>query len=255
MAAIREEAPEVVGARGTLTWLGHATVLITTTSGTRLVIDPWCRGEGNPVSPVTVDDIGPVDVIAVTHGHFDHMGSTAALAEATGATVVCVPEMAAYFVDVGVANLLEMNKGGTVKVADLALTMVSADHSCGVAIGEGPNAYGGNAVGFVVHLPDGDGGPIYVSGDTNVFGDMALIAELYHPETALTPIDGHYNMGPREAAKAIELLGATRFIPYHYGTFALLAGTPGALRDRLAERGARTDLVAIEPGDSVPLRA
>ncbi len=252
--ALAEERSETVGARGTLTWLGHATVLITTSSGTRLVLDPWCQGEGNPVSPTTVSDLGPVDVIAVTHGHFDHMGSAVALAAATGATLVCVPEMAAYFAAVGVENLLEMNKGGTVRIADIALTMVSADHSCGVNVGEGPNAYGGNAVGFVVHLPEGDGGPLYVSGDTNVFGDMALIGELYRPHTALTPIDGHYNMGPREAAKAIELLGVARFIPYHYGTFPLLAGTPAELADRLAAAGSRTDLVVIQPGESVALR-
>jgi L-ascorbate metabolism protein UlaG (beta-lactamase superfamily) len=253
-AALEEEvAVEVVGDRGTLTWLGHACVLLTTTSGTRVILDPWLQGEGSPTCPVTLDDLGHVDVIAVTHGHFDHMGSVVPLALATGASVVCVPEMAAYFATLGLTNLIDMNKGGTVRVGDVALTMVSADHSCGIAVGDGPNAYGGNAVGFVVHLPEGEGGPVYVSGDTNVFGDLAVIRDLYHPETALMPIDGHYNMGPREAAHALTLLAPTRFIPYHYGTFPLLAGTPDQVRTELATTSSISAVVSLTPGQSVPL--
>ena len=238
---------------GSLTWLGHATVLVTTATGTRVLFDPWLE---NPKSPVTLEALGPIDVIAVTHGHFDHMGSVVPVALETGATVVCVPEMAAYFATQGVTNLLEMNKGGTVHVGDVALTMVGADHSCGVAAGDGlPSIYGGNPVGFVAHLPVGGGGPVYVSGDTNVFGDMAIIRELYAPEIALMPIDGHYNMGPREAAYALGLLGVARFTPIHYGTFPLLAGTPDEVVRHLSDRGGQTRVVAIEPGASVPLVA
>ena len=118
---------------GTVTWLGHATLLLTTESGTRIVFDPWL--EGNPVYPFESTDLGRIDGIAVTHGHFDHMSSVASLAEATGATVVSTPELSAYFASVGVGNLVEMNKGGTVEVADVSLTMVTADHSCGVTVG------------------------------------------------------------------------------------------------------------------------
>ncbi len=240
-----------VGEPGYLTWLGHATVLMVTSTGTRVIFDPWLE---NPKSPVSMDDLGPVDVIAVTHGHFDHMGSAVPLALATGATVVCVPEMAAYFATQGLANVVEMNKGGTVRVADIGLTMVSADHSCGVAAGEGQaNIYGGNPVGFIAHLPEGSGGPVYVSGDTNVFGDMALIRELYAPEIALMPIDGHYNMGPREAAYAVMLLGVSRFTPIHFGTFPLLAGRPEDVARHLTEREATARVVSVEPGGSVPL--
>jgi L-ascorbate metabolism protein UlaG (beta-lactamase superfamily) len=249
-----ETQTQTIGENGSLTWLGHATVLLTTASGTRVVFDPWI--EGNPKSPITIEALGSVDVIAVTHGHFDHMGSVVPLADATGATVVCVPEMAGYFASVGVENIVEMNKGGTVRIADVALTMVSADHSCGVGVGDNlPYAYGGNPVGFVASLAPGDGGPVYVSGDTNVFGDMSLIRELYAPEIALIPIDGHYNMGPREAAHAIWLLGLNRVVPIHYGTFPLLAGTPDELRRHLSTAGSSTLTIVIEPGQSVPLKA
>jgi len=203
-----------------------------------------------------MDDLGVVDVIAVTHGHFDHMGSAVALAGATNAPLVCVPEMASYFATQGVTTALEMNKGGTVRLADVSLTMVGADHSCGVAAGEGlPDIYGGNPVGFVAHLPAGEGGPIYVSGDTNVFSDMNIIRELYRPQTALMPIDGHYNMGPREAAYATTLLGVSRFVPYHYGTFPVLAGTPEQLREEMAAISSPASLAVITPGQSVPLSA
>jgi L-ascorbate metabolism protein UlaG (beta-lactamase superfamily) len=257
MTALKVEeelATASVGEAGSLTWLGHATVLLTTSSGTRIVFEPWV--DGNPKSPITLGALGNIDGIAVTHGHFDHMASVAALADATGATVVCVPEMAAYFASVGVGNIVEMNKGGTVHLLDVSLTMVSADHSCGVAVGDNvPYAYGGNPVGFIVGLPAGQGGPIYVSGDTNVFGDMSLIRELYAPEIGLMPIDGHYNMGPREAAHAVQLLGLSRVVPIHYGTFPQLTGTPDELRSQLKSSESTAATISIEPGQSVPIKA
>lgn len=241
-----------LGEPGTLTWLGHATVLLTTHSGTRIIFDPWL--DGNPKCPVPISKVESIDAIAVTHGHFDHMGSVAPLALATGATVICVPEMAAYFSSIGVTNIVEMNKGGTVRIGEVSLTMVSADHSCGINVAESsPYAYGGNPVGYIVGLGEAEGGPVYVSGDTNVFGDMALIRELYSPEIALIPIDGHYNMGPREAAHAVKLLGLKRVVPIHYGTFEVLAGSPDELRSYLTTAGSSTTMFAIEPGQSVPL--
>ena len=245
-------APDAVGAVGMLTWLGHATVLLTTISGTRIMFDPWL--DGNPKCPVTIDDMGDLDGICVTHGHFDHMASVVSLAASSAAAVVCVPEMAAYFSTLGVANVIEMNKGGTIMLADLSVTMVGADHSCGINVGDDvPSAYGGNPVGFVIGLPVGQGGPVYISGDTNVFGDMALIRDLYAPEIALIPIDGHYNMGPREAAHAVKLLGVDRVVPYHYGTFPLLTGTPEAFCKFLGDADPGSMPIVIDPGESVPL--
>ncbi len=246
-----DHATSLVGAPGTLTWLGHASVLLTSKSGTRVIFDPWLE---NPKMPADLGDLGELDLIAVTHGHFDHMASVIPLAIATGATVICVPEMAAYFASAGLSDVVEMNKGGTFRTKDLAFTMVGADHSCGIHGGENaPSIYGGNPVGYVITLPAGEGGPVYISGDTNVFSDMAIVRDLYAPELGLMPIDGHYNMGPREAAYAINLLGLTRFAPYHYGTFPQLAGTPAELATHLAAAHSSTTLVDWQPGQSLPL--
>ena len=121
-----------------------------------------------------------------------------------------------------------MNKGGTVKIAGVAATMVHADHSCGI-LHEGKIVYGGEAAGYVIETENGY--RVYHAGDTNVFGDMKIIGDLYRPDVALIPIGGHYTMGPREAALACRLLGAKEIVPMHHGTFPVLSGTPAALRE------------------------
>ena len=145
-----------------------------------------------------------------------------------------------------------MNKGGTLDVAGVRVTMVRAEHSAGGPV-EGPGAvYLGEPVGFVVELPDGT--RVYHAGDTDLFGDMALIGELLRPDIAFLPIGGHYTMGPRAAARAVGLLGVTTVVPIHYGTFPALAGTPDELRTELARTGlGSVRLLAPEPGEVVPL--
>jgi L-ascorbate metabolism protein UlaG (beta-lactamase superfamily) len=119
-----------------------------------------------------------------------------------------------------------MNKGGSQKVGDVTVTMTHAVHSCGI-LDDGKIIYGGEAAGYVLHLADGR--TIYFAGDTNVFSDMHLIEQLYHPELAFLPIGDLYTMSPREAAMACRLLKAQRVIPMHFGTFPPLTGTPAQL--------------------------
>jgi L-ascorbate metabolism protein UlaG (beta-lactamase superfamily) len=155
--------------------------------------------------------------------------------------VVAIPELAGWLEKKGLKNVIGMNKGGTVKVADIKVTMVHADHSCGIEDGE-QLLYGGEAVGFVIEFENGV--KIYHAGDTNVFGDMKIIHDLYAPEIALLPIGDHYTMSPREAAYACNLLQAKTVIPMHFGTFPVLTGTPGQLQKLVPG----VEVVEMKPG-------
>lgn len=228
-----------------ITWLGHATVLLESPGGTRILIDPWL--EGNPKLPEALPDLSRLDAVLVTHGHFDHMASVVPVAQATGAPVVCIPEISAYLAHRGVTSRWEMNKGGTRAVGDLRVTMVLAEHSGGIDVEGGPSLEGGDPVGFIIRH-EASATTVYAAGDTTVFGDMRLIRELYRPQVGIVPIDGNFNMGPREAALAVELLGLRRVMPIHYGTFPLLAGRPEELGRELAARGWSCEVLAAAPG-------
>ncbi len=209
-----------------LTWLGHGAVRLALGDGTTVMIDPWL--DGNPACPEEVAEQERVDTIYITHGHFDHFGEAPALAQRTGAAVHAIHEIAVYLESHGV-HAIGSNKGGTVECAGgIKATLVDAVHSSGIS-GDPGIIPGGEAAGWVLEVPDGP--TIYHAGDTAVFGDMALIGELWSPDIALLPIGGHFTMGPAHAARAGRLLGAPTVIPIHYGTFPILAGTPAALEE------------------------
>jgi L-ascorbate metabolism protein UlaG (beta-lactamase superfamily) len=232
-----------------LTWLGHATFLLTTPGGKRVLIDPWVTG--NPACPEGKADPGDVDVILVSHGHADHTGDLVRLAaEKKPKAVLGMVELMGWFDGQGVENATGFNKGGTVTAEGISVTLTDAHHSSSVNAADGSIVYTGEPAGMVITLENGY--KIYFAGDTCVFGDMALIGELYAPDLAMLPIGDHYTMGPREAAKAVELLGVKRVLGMHYGTFPILRGTPQELRDELAARGVTgVEVEEIAPGDTL----
>ena len=220
----------------TFTWYGHACVEVRTPGGKVILIDPWF---GNPLSPRTADLVDRCDLLLVTHGHDDHMGDAVPLASRLRPAWPCIHEMSLWLarrLPGGGDAATGMNKGGTVSSAGISITMVRAEHSAGDwnAAGE-TTLYLGEPAGFVVELENGF--RFYHAGDTDVFGDMALIRELHRPDLAMLPIGGHFTMGPREAALAVELLGVKHVMPIHYGTFPILAGTPDEWRAELEMRG------------------
>jgi L-ascorbate metabolism protein UlaG (beta-lactamase superfamily) len=223
-----------------ITWFGHATFLLTTPGGKRLVFDPWLTG--NPKAPAGAK-IDNADVICVTHGHSDHTSDVVSVARATGAPVVAVYELANYFQTKGVKDIVPMGSGGTADVKGLKISLTDAHHTSSIDDGK---VYIGTACGFVVRLEDGRA--IYFAGDTALFGDMRLIKELYAPEIAFLPIGDHFTMGPEAAAKAGEFLGVRQIVPMHYGTFPMLTGTPEALKKLVEPRG--IDVLVLQPGET-----
>jgi L-ascorbate metabolism protein UlaG (beta-lactamase superfamily) len=232
-----------------LTWIGHASFILETPGGKRALIDPWMTG--NPVCPDSLHDPGDVDLILLSHGHSDHTGDVVRLAkEKSPAAVICMIELGDYLGSKGVENIIGGNKGGTLSAEGISVTLTHAFHSSSYGEEDGTIVYTGEPAGLIITLENGY--RIYFAGDTTVFGDMALIGELYKPDLAMLPIGDFFTMGPMEAAKAVELLGVKHVVPMHYGTFPLLVGTPQGLRDELAKRGL-TDVVVeeLQPGDTL----
>ncbi len=229
----------------TLTWLGHAAFRIGTADGRVVLVDPWLD---NPKAPPSAKNLDRADAVLVTHGHFDHLGNTAEIARQHGAKVLAIYEVATWLQGHGVPEdqLIPMNKGGTVDLDGVRVTMVHAQHSSGIT-GENGLEPGGDAAGYVVRF--GNDFSLYHAGDTNVHADMRLIGELYQPQVALLPIGGHFTMGPTEAASAARMLGVRAVVPMHYGTFPLLTGTPAQLREALG--AAEIEVVELEPGGSL----
>lgn len=207
-----------------ITWLGHATVLIQTAKGTKILIDPYISQ--NPKYPKSFELPSKIDYMLLTHGHGDHISDAVPVAKKHGSTVVAIYELASFIGSKGVANTIGMNLGGTVQLGEVAATMVDAKHSSAAQDEHGTHDVG-VAAGYVLNIADGP--VLYDAGDTNVFGDMNLIRELYQPQIALLPIGGHFTMGPKEAALAVKMISPKVVLPIHFGTFPVLTGTPEQL--------------------------
>jgi len=235
----------------TITWYGHACVEVKTPGGKTILIDPWF---GNPKSPKPAAAVTACDLLLVTHGHSDHFGDALALASRLRPTWPAIHELSLWLarrLPGGADAVTGMNKGGTFAFGDIGVTMVGADHSAGDwNPGAETTLYLGEPAGFVIRLENGF--TIYHAGDTNVFAEMRFIGELYRPNLALLPIGGHFTMGPREAALAVELLGVDAVAPIHWGTFPILAGTPDQLRTELDARGlGQVDVHGWAPGETL----
>ena len=230
-----------------VTWFGHSAFLLQSPGGKSVLVDPWLE---NPKAPPAAKELATVDLILVTHGHSDHVGETIRIAQRTQAQVVSIHEISLYFQKQGVVGAHGMNKGGTLSFDDVKVTMVDARHSSGLDVG-GTVVPGGEPAGFIIEFENGF--RAYHAGDTSVFGDMKIIADLYKPSLAILPIGGLYTMDPREAAYACKLLKPKYVVGMHYGTFPVLAGTPAELKRNLPA-SMRKIVVELQPGQSTSFR-
>jgi L-ascorbate metabolism protein UlaG (beta-lactamase superfamily) len=224
-----------------ITWLGHASFSIRTPGGKTVLFDPWYTG--NPWFPEGKKPAS-ADVMLISHGHSDHITDAVTTAKSTGATVVAIWEIYSWLESKGVQNLEPMNKGGTIEVKGLRITMTDARHSS--SVDDKGIVYLGEPAGFVVRLENGQ--TIYYAGDTSLFGDMKLIGELYKPDIAFLPIGDRFTMGPDTAAMAAKWLGVKQVVPMHWGTFPLLTGTPQQLKQHLD--GTSIQVLELKPGET-----
>jgi L-ascorbate metabolism protein UlaG (beta-lactamase superfamily) len=209
--------------------LGHATFKVTTPEGKIIIIDPWLID--NAFIPEHCRQQDHIDLMLITHGHDDHLDmKIKSIIEKTKPTIVANPICRWYLLEKGVdSKLIEpMNIGGTISCHGIKITMVNALHLAHINEVEDKAIFPHSTVGFVIELSDGI--KIYFAGDTGVFGDMQLIGEIYKPTIAVLPIGDRYTMGPLEASHAVKLLNVKQVIPFHYGTYPSLMGTPEALK-------------------------
>lgn len=181
----------------------------------------------------------------ITHAHFDHIGDAVEIAKEHKPKIVAIYETWVWLESKGCERGSPMNKGGTQKALGCEITMTDARHSCGIQDGD-KIIYGGEAAGYVIRFSNDR--VFYHSGDTALFGDMALIAEMYKPDTVFLPIGDHFTMGPREAARACEFLKPRQVVPMHFGSFPLLTGNPAVLKNHLGT--SQTQVIAFKPGES-----
>ena len=253
-------APARTAGQVEVVWLGQAAFKITSPGGKVIVTDPWLRL--NPLTPPAykqLEHFGRVDVLLVSHGHFDHIADAPALAQMYDVPLRAPGDLAQSAMTLGMlpARLLpRMNKGGTVEpVPGIRITAVRAEHSSilvwrNPATGKDETHPGGEPLGWIIELEDGF--RIYHAGDTALFGDMRLIGERHRPDLALLPIGGNFTMDPVDAAHAVNVLLRPRaVIPMHYGANPLARGTAQQFIDALGPQGAAKVHVAV-PGQ--PLR-
>ena len=243
-------------------WLGQAATRITTPGGKVIMIDPWLTT--NPKTPAafkSIESIGKVDLILVTHAHFDHFADAPALAKLHKAPMYGPAGMNQSVAALGILPTElapRFGKGGTITPfgpAGVKITAVHAEHSSELAYknpvtGKDEVHVGGEPVGFILEMENGF--KIWHMGDTGVFGDMRLIGDMYRPDLVLIPIGGHFVMNPKDAAMAVREMIKPKFaLPIHYGTTPQLAGTAAEFKAALGTAPGTARMLVVDPGQKV----
>jgi L-ascorbate metabolism protein UlaG (beta-lactamase superfamily) len=209
-----------------VTWLGHSGFRIEI-AGETLLIDPWLSGNPSFDANRRHEAIEGATYLLLSHGHFDHAQDVVDIVKELGIPMVGIFDIMGFWEQKHGISTIGFNKGGTVKLGDVSVTMVHAVHSSSYQGGEGP-VYAGSEAGYMI---SGEGRTIYFSGDTDVMADMALFEELHHPDIGILCAGGHFTMDMKRAAYAAKkFFNFNAVIPCHYKTFPLLAQTTDDLK-------------------------
>jgi L-ascorbate metabolism protein UlaG (beta-lactamase superfamily) len=244
-----------------LTWYGQSAFKIVTPGGKVLLLDPWINNPANENAKEHLAQLEKVDFILLTHGHGDHVGETVEIAKRTRAKLVTTHDLGnalvkflGYPADLAPPETIGYF-GGEITLSDgegTKVLFVTAHHGSGVEADNksGPQ-YGGSAGGFVISIENGPA--IYHTGDTDVFGDMALIPQFHKIDVMLACIGDHFTMGPERAAYAVKLVQPAMVVPMHFATFPVLTGTPEAFESALKAQGVKSELRVMEVGETISL--
>jgi L-ascorbate metabolism protein UlaG (beta-lactamase superfamily) len=244
-----------------ITWYGQSAFRLETPHGHVLLFDPWIENPFNKSGAQDLAALDKVDLILISHGHFDHVGQATAIAKRTKAKLVASYELGEALVrwggfpkeQAGYESL--GNVGGTLTFFDgeVKITLVPAVHESSVnakELGAGTDEtdqFSGNPGGFVVQIKDGP--TLYHTGDTDVFGDMSAVGRFHKIDYMLVCIGDHFTMGPDGAAEAVRLVGPGKAVPMHYGTFLpMMTGTPEQFAAALRARKLGSKLQELEVG-------
>lgn len=225
-------------------FLGHAGFLINTEEGKKIAIDPFLTN--NPVAVSKVEEL-KVDLVVVSHGHFDHLGDAITLAKQSDCEIVSIVEVCKYCSSQG-AKTHGMQIGGAFDFGFVKIKLTMALHTS--SIGDNPIMYLGNPCGILLSL---EGKTLYHAGDTGIFGDMALIGRLNSIDLAMLPIGDNFTMGPEDALEAVKMLKPNSVVPIHYNTWDIIKQDPEKFK-RQVEAETDSQVIILEPGKSVKLK-
>ncbi|CAH2032265.1 metal-dependent hydrolase [Trichlorobacter ammonificans] len=247
-------AAPALAAQAQITWYGHAAFKVVTPSGKVLLVDPWISNPANPNAQKDLESLQKVDLILLTHGHGDHIGDTVEIAKKSGARLVAVPElqkaMVAHkgFPEKQIDRATTGSFGGTISLLDGEVTVmfVPAVHGGGMDTEKGP-VYGGPPGGLLISVKNGP--RIYHTGDTDLFGDMALLKG--QVDLMLLCIGDKFTMGPQRAARAVEMIRPKLAVPMHFETFPVLTGTAEQFSKSLRTYGLELLMRRLKVGEAL----